>query len=136
MKTINITPVLARSLQALFSFAAFACATLPAHAADLKLQPIADAHAALPVTASFEKKATAGERGGHYSLNLKNTSDKTLKVTVAIVESVTSHARPKNRSVPEHALKAGDSWSVDDLSPSDKVTVTAEGFAPLEMTVK
>ena len=140
MKT-TLAPAFYRSAQStLFALSVLTCATLSLPAAEagheVNLQSLADAHAALPVTTSFEKKATAGENGGHYSLQLKNTSDKTLKLTVAIVESVTSHARPKNRSLPEHALKAGETWSVDDLSPADKVVVSAAGFAPLELVVK
>ena len=37
--------------------------------------------------------------------------------------------------VPAHLVKAGDTWTIDGLAASDKVTVMAAGYAPLELTV-
>lgn len=98
-------------------------------------QTPAKSASALPVTTAFEK-LKASEKDGHYVLKVTNTSKQALKISVAIVESVTFHAHPKNRSLPEHAVAAGETWTVDDLAPEDKITLTAAGFDPLQLTVK
>lgn len=100
-------------------------------AGDPALRPLADAAAALPVTATFDKSADSGP----YVMNLTNTSKDTLKVTVTILLSMPSHADHKTRAVPEHAIEAGQVWTVTGLAAGDKVTVAADGFAPLETTV-
>jgi len=106
-----------------------------APAPDRTLQPLADKAMALPVKTSFEK-VKAGENGGQFSLKVTNTSKESLKIAVAVVESVTTHSHPKNRTLPAQTVKAGDHVSVDDLAVGDKVTLSAEGFEPLVLTVK
>lgn len=89
---------------------------------------------ALPVTATFEK--TTGAEEAPYSLKLKNTSKETITVSAKILLSVAFHADSKARMVSEHAIKAGETWSIPGLAAEDKVTVMAKGFAPLELVVK
>lgn len=98
-------------------------------------QTPAKSASALPVTTTFEKLKET-DKDGHYVMKVTNTSKQTLKITAAVVESVTFHAHPKNRSLPEHAVAAGETWTVDNLAPEDKVTLTAAGFDPLVVTVK
>lgn len=95
----------------------------------------ADANApALPLVAAFEK-GTPKPDVGPYSLTLRNASTQTVKASATIVLSIVAHSRPKTRDVPEHAIEAGKSWTIADLSSGDKVTIKAAGFAPLELTV-
>jgi hypothetical protein len=96
-------------------------------------QPLADKAPSLPLTATFEK-VTGAERGP-YVLKLKNVSQDTLKVTAKILLSVAFHMGSKHWDLPEHAIDPGQVWSIPDLSAGDKVTLTAQGFAPLELVV-
>jgi hypothetical protein len=91
--------------------------------------------ASLPVTAKFEKSASA-EKGPPFVLTLTNTSKASLTVSAKILLSVVAHSETKARKVPAHVIAPGESWTIADLAAQDKVTVTAEGFAPLELTVK
>ena len=113
----------------------FAIPSVPAlQAADtVTLQPLADKGAALPVSYTFDK-VTGGENGP-YVLKVKNTSADTLKVSAKILLAVAFHADNKAKLVPEHAISAGDTWSIADLAAADKVILTATGFAPLEIVV-
>ncbi len=97
----------------------------------LPLQSRADQPAGLPLAATFTK--TDGDKGP-YVLTLKNISAAALKVNVAVVESVKSHNRPGKRKL-DLAIEAGQSATVEALAAHDQVTVSAEGFAPLELTV-
>jgi len=92
------------------------------------------AAAKLPLTATFEKVTTA-EAGPPYVLHLKNDSKATVKVSGKVLLSVAFHSSSKARNVPEHAIEAGASWSIGELAANDKVILTAEGFAPMELTV-
>jgi hypothetical protein len=87
----------------------------------------------LPVTSSFEKVADADN--GPYVLSLKNTSGAELKVTAKVLLSVYFHDDLRSRNIPEHAIAAGEVWTINRLAAQDKVTVSAKGFAPLELTV-
>ena len=104
-------------------------------AAPATLQPVADMAPSLPLTATFEK-GDAGERGGTFVLKLTNTSQDSLKVSGKILFSVAYHMNTKEKAIPEHAIAAGEVWTISDLAAGDKVTLTAEGFAPLELVVK
>ncbi len=107
-------------------------ASVSVHASELNPQPRADAPAAaLPVTTSFAK--AEGEKGP-YVLSIKNTSAAALKVSVAVVESVKSHAKPSDRK-HDYTIDAGKSAAVEGLAAHDKVTISAAGHAPLELTV-
>ena len=101
-----------------------------ATAADL--QPLADAKA-LPLTHSFAK--VAGENGP-FVLKLTNTSTASVKVTVQVLLSIYSHATTKARNLPEQTIEAGKDWTIPQLVALDKVIIKADGFAPLELTVK
>jgi hypothetical protein len=107
----------------------------PAKAADTAtLLPLADKSPALPLTATFSKVADAEK--GPYVLKLKNDSKETIKVTAKILLSVVFHAESKAKNLPEHAIEAGQVWTIADLAAEDKVILTAAGFAPLELVVK
>jgi hypothetical protein len=98
------------------------------------LQSLADAAPALPLSHSFTK-VEGGEKGP-YVLKLKNESSTDVTVTVKILLAVVFHAETKARNLPAHKIEAGKDWSIADLAAEDKVTVTAEGYAPLEIVVK
>jgi hypothetical protein len=113
---------------------AFAFASAPsARAADnATLKPMDDKAPSLPLAPTFEK---ADADTGPYVLNLKNTSDGTLKVTAKVLLSVYFHADSKSRNLPEHAIDPGQVWTIPGLASNDKVTISASGYAPLELTV-
>jgi hypothetical protein len=95
---------------------------------------LADKAAPLPVSTSFEK-VSSGEDRGQSVLIVKNTSPEAINVSAAIVESVTFHANAKNRTLPEHRIESGKDWKIEGLARGDKITLTAAGFSPLEVTV-
>jgi hypothetical protein len=97
------------------------------------LRPLADMAPDLPLTPTFAK----GDPGdnGPYTLSLLNTSKDSLKVTGKVLLSVYVHAESKARSIPEHVIDPGQVWTIADLAAGDKVTITADGYAPLELTV-
>jgi hypothetical protein len=105
-----------------------------AHAADsATLKPMDDKAPMLPLAASFEKVADA--ENGPYVLSLKNTSDGALTVAAKVLLSVYFHADTKARNIPEHTIDPGKVWTIPGLAATDKVIITATGFAPLELTV-
>ncbi len=87
----------------------------------------------LPLDPSFEKVADA--ENGPYVLSLKNTSKDEVKVTAKVLLSVYFHDDLRSRNIPEHAVGAGEVWTINHLAAQDKVTLSAKGFAPLELTV-
>ncbi len=98
------------------------------------LQPLAvDKAPSLPVTTSCEKKA--GVEGAAYVLSLKNVSKDALKVSAKVLLSVASHGMNKTRDVAEQVIAPGKTVTIADLAAQDKVVVTAEGFAPLEVSI-
>ena len=97
------------------------------------MKPMTDKAAPLPLSHVISK--VAGEKGPH-ELKLTNTSKAALKVNVKILLSVYSHASDKAKVLPEQTIEAGKSTTVSQLAALDKVVVTAEGFAPLELEVK
>ena len=101
--------------------------------ASAEMRPLDDKAPSLPLTAAFSKGTDPNV--GPYTLSLTNTSKDAIKVSVKIHLSVSFHANTKDRSVPDHVIDPGQVWTVDDLAAADKVTVTADGFAPLELTV-
>jgi hypothetical protein len=105
-----------------------------AMAADSKAQPAAaDKAPSAPLAPTFEK-VTSGE-DGPYVLNLKNISKDTITATAQVLPSVTFHATAKVRNIPEHAIESGQIWTITELAATDKVIISAKGFAPLELTV-
>jgi hypothetical protein len=108
--------------------------TAALRAADLAtLQPRSDQAAQLPLTAAFEK-VTGGENGP-YVLKLTNTSKEAVSVSAKILLSVAFHADNKARTLPEHTIGAGETWSIPDLAAKDKVILTAKDYAPMELVV-
>jgi hypothetical protein len=131
MKT---TSLLSPALAALCALAIAGSPAPQARAADApSLRSLDDKAPALPLTVSFDK--VSGTEDGPYVLKLTNGSKDAIKVTVKIFPSVTFHANAKERDLPEHAIDAGQVWSVPGLASTDKLTVTADGFAPLDITV-
>lgn len=98
-------------------------------------QPLADQNEVVPVKVTFEKNASA-KTEGPYVMTLTNTADHTIKVGVRVDQDVTVHNRPKARHLGPEEIAPGKDWKVDDLAALDKVTVTAEGFAPLQIVVQ
>jgi hypothetical protein len=97
------------------------------------LRPLDDQAPSLPLTTSFEKGTDPDI--GPYVLNLKNVSKNALKVSVKIHLSVAFHANNKDRNITDHVIDPSQVWTVSDLAAGDKVTITSDGFAPLELTV-
>lgn len=87
----------------------------------------------LPLSHKVEKSADANS--GPYTLTLKNKSKESLKVSAKILLAVAFHAESKAKTLPEHTLAAGESWTIPELAKDDKVILSAAGFAPLEVTV-
>lgn len=97
------------------------------------VQPLADKAPALPLTPTFKKVADAED--GPFVLSLENTSKDSIKVTATIYPSVVFHANAKVHTLPAHVIDAGQSWSIPGLASTDKVTLAAEGYSSLEITV-
>jgi len=87
---------------------------------------------ALPVATAFEKDV--GDNGPMV-LKITNTSSSAIAVRVVVIESVLSHAKPRNRK-HDHLIEAGKSAAVTGLAAADKVTITAEGYESVELVVK
>jgi hypothetical protein len=118
------------------ALAALGLALLPTAAVRAASAPavnaLDDKAPALPLTASFAK--VDGE-DGPYVLSLKNTSDSAVKVSAKILLSVYFHADSKAKNIPVHTIEAGQVWTIPGLAANDKVTISGDGFAPLELTV-
>ncbi len=95
---------------------------------------MADKGGVLPVKHTIEKNAAAKPTEGPYVVTLTNTSAHVLKLTVKIDMSVAVHNRPKDKDLTQE-LAPGKEWKIDDLAAEDKLTVKAEGFEPLKLTV-
>ena len=104
-----------------------AASTPPAH-------PTANQGPILPLTAKFEQMKS--KEAPNYVLKLTNDSKKAITASATVYLSVMSHNRDKARQVAAHVIEPGKTWTIDELAALDKVTVTAEGFAPLELVVK
>jgi hypothetical protein len=102
-----------------------------AHAADAT-PPASDKAPSLPLTPAFAK--VDGDNGP-YVLNLKNISTDSLKVNAKVLLSVAFHAESRARTITGHVIDAGQVWTITGLAAADKVTITADGFAPLQLTV-
>jgi hypothetical protein len=124
-----------RTLLVLISAFSLAFLSVPAASASTTpaLQPRADKEPSLPLSATFEKMPSS--EGTPFVLKLKNDSKATLKVGGKVLLSVVNHAMDKARALPEQTLEAGQVWTIKDLSPDDKVLLTAHGFAPMEIKV-
>lgn len=141
---INMTPphiLTTRSMTSKAAFVAFGCALglvlfqtpMLRAAGSVQAQALDDKAPALPLTATFEK--VSGAEAGPYVLNLKNVSKESIKASATVLSSLPSHANRRTMDIPEHVIEPGQVWTISDLAAADKVTVTAPGFAPLELTV-
>lgn len=97
------------------------------------LSPLDDKAPALPLSPAFEKVAN-GENGP-YVLKLTNISKDSIKAAAQILASVTFHATAKERNIPEQVIDPGQVWTITELAATDKIVISAKGFAPLELTV-
>jgi hypothetical protein len=86
-----------------------------------------------PLEATFEK--TSADKTP-YVLHLKNTSSQELTVSGKILLASAFHSESKAKMLKEHKIAAGKTWTIKNLSVDDKVTVTAAGYDPLQLTVK
>jgi len=132
MKTSH-NPALLRRLLALACLAGLPFAAVSVRAADASApQPRADAQA-LPLSYTFSKVESAN--GTPFVVTVKNDSKATLQLSGHVLLSVVNHAMDKARKLPDHALEAGATWAISDLTADDKVILSAPGFAPLEIRV-
>ena len=90
--------------------------------------------AKLPLETSFAKEKT-GDAAGLTTLTLKNTSARAVKVSATVELSVVVHNREKTRTVAAQTVEPGKTTKIEGLAAHDKVTVTADGFEPLLITV-
>jgi hypothetical protein len=137
MITSNVTSrsrILGIALAAVALASALALAHGPSARAAITpaLTALDDKAPSLPVTTSFAK--SDGE-DGPYVLSVKNTSATSINVSAKVLLSVYFHADSKAKNIPAHAIEAGQTWSIPGLAASDKVTLSAAGFAPLDLTV-
>ncbi|HVT74205.1 MAG TPA: hypothetical protein VHD61_13800 [Lacunisphaera sp.] len=89
---------------------------------------------ALPVTPTIEN--TKAKDHPPFVLKLKNNSAAPLKLSAKVLLSVVAHNADKARMVPAQNVAAGATMTIPDLAAMDKVTVKADGYAPLEVVVK
>jgi hypothetical protein len=131
----NRTAAMATALLSLgFAFTlAFVHVPVARAAGASALTALDDKAPSLPLAATFDK--AADPESGPYVLSLKNTSSGTIKVTAKVLLSVYMHGDEKARHVPEHAIDAGQVWTISGLAAKDEVILTADGFAPLQLTV-
>lgn len=97
-------------------------------------QPLAAEAKPLPFSTAFEK-GEPGENGGPYVLVLTNTAAEALKVQGSIIWSVASHNRANTIKLPERVIEPGGTWKIADLAVEDRVVLTAEGYATLDVKV-
>ncbi|HET7537939.1 MAG TPA: hypothetical protein VFJ90_15875 [Candidatus Didemnitutus sp.] len=129
MKVIPVS--LRKALLTLSLAVGFVAVPLSAAANDVSLQARADKAAALPVMTAFTKAAEKGP----YHLTITNTSKAALKLSVTVAQSVQSHASAKTHTTTL-TIEAGKAGTVEELAAHDKVTLSAEGFEKLEVTVQ
>jgi hypothetical protein len=98
----------------------------------VELRRLDDSLPALPLTGSFEKED--GDNGP-FGLTLKNTSGNSIKASGIVLLNVGSNAYSKTKEVPEHVVARAETWTIYGLSTGDRVTIEADGFAPLVLTV-
>jgi len=96
------------------------------------LRPLADSLPALPLTGDFAK---ADGDNGPYGLTLKNTSGNPVKASGTVRMNVTPDASTKARQIAGHVIERAETWTIYGLSTGDIITIEADGFAPLTLTV-
>ncbi len=128
-------PSVIRPLQRALAILAASCALCAALASTpaLHAQSAVAAAKALPLKHQFRKVKDA--EAGPYTLKLTNTSSEPLKVSAQVLLAVAFHATDKARNVPEETIAPGKSWTIKDLATDDKITVKADGYDSLQLTV-
>jgi hypothetical protein len=84
------------------------------------------------LTGSFEKEDGVN---GPYGLVLKNTSGNPIRASGRVFLNVGSDASRKTRDIPEHIVERAETWTIYGLSSGDRVTIEADGFTPVALTV-
>jgi hypothetical protein len=96
------------------------------------LRPLDDSLPALPLSGDFEK---ADGDNGPYALTLKNTSGNPVKASGVVRMNVGADASIKTRQIAGHVIERAETWTIYGLSTGDKISIEADGFAPLVLTV-
>lgn len=141
MQTMNTSPRISiRAGLRRSALLASAVALLVAFAPTLSLraqgdssQPASSAPS-LPLSASFSK--TTGSEDAPYVLTLKNESASAVTASAKVLLAVAFHADSKARVVSGHVIGPGETWTISDLAKGDRVIVSADGFAPLVLSVE
>ena len=122
------------SLVALACSLGIALLPLPAmRAADAaSLAPLDDHLQPVPLASSVDK---ADGDNGPYVLSLKNTSGDSIRASGTVQLSVASHGDKKTRDIPEHVVGRAEVWTINGLAAGDKVTIMAQGYSPLEVSI-
>jgi hypothetical protein len=108
---------------------------LPAHADPASdLQALADSKGKLPLSYKIEKGQPTTD-GGPYVVIFSNTSTQPITVTATVLWSVQSHNRAQTSELPPQTIAPGKRWPVNGLAVADKVTVKADGYEPLVVTI-
>jgi hypothetical protein len=86
----------------------------------------------LPFTSDFSKGD--GDNGPNV-LTLKNTGNADIRASGTVALAVASHGDRKTKDIPEKVVGRDESWTITSLASGDKVTITADGYAPLVLMV-
>jgi hypothetical protein len=89
---------------------------------------------ALPLKVTFERD-TSGKNEAPMVVHLANESKQELTVSAHIELSVVVHNRPKTRDVPAQKVPVAGAMTIENLAPEDKITLSAEGYAPMVVVV-
>lgn len=101
--------------------------------ASLSLTKLDDKAPALPLAVTFDK--VTNPEGGPYVAKLKNTSSDAITVSATVYPSVGIHSDTKEKKLADQTIAAGDTWSIPGLAATDKIKVSAKGFADLDIVV-
>lgn len=96
------------------------------------MRPLDDQLQPVPLTPSVDK---ADGENGPYVLSLKNSSGDSIRASGTVQLSVASHGDKKTRDIPEHVVGRAEVWAISGLAAGDKVTIMAQGFAPLVVAI-
>jgi hypothetical protein len=102
----------------------------------LSVEPPLSAGNAPSLPLSFSFAMAPGAADAPYVLTLTNESASSITASAKVLLAVAFHADSKARMVPDHSIGPGETWTIPDLSKGDRVTVAADGFAPLQISVE
>jgi len=86
----------------------------------------------LPFTATFSK---ADGDNGPFGLTLRNTSGNSIRASASVSLNAGPNADGKVREIPGHVVDRAETWTIYGLSTGDRVTVQADGYSALNLTV-